>query len=114
VYIWPRSIRRQIDRGEIDAFDRLAKLRKAPLFGYVFIFLAIGDLLGTRNQIGLFDDSVLAAVGFFAFAIVILAFWIVWRRKIDQLNWPMDLTKRCSPRPLLPELFARPGQHSSL
>jgi hypothetical protein len=83
LYLWPRAIRRKIDRGEIDAFDGLAKLRKAPLFGYMLILLAIGDLLGTLNQIGFSDDSLLAAVGFFAFAVGVLVWWFVQKKKLN-------------------------------
>jgi hypothetical protein len=83
LYLWPRSIRRKIDRGEIDAFDGLARLRKALLFGYMLILLAIGDLLGTLNQIGFFGDSVLASVGFCAFAVGVLVWWFVQKKKLN-------------------------------
>jgi hypothetical protein len=56
LYVWPRSLRRRIDRGEIDAFDGLAKLRKAPLIGYFLLLIAIADLIGTLNYIGFFGD----------------------------------------------------------
>jgi hypothetical protein len=56
LYISPRSVRRRIDNGEIDAFDGLAKLRKAPLVGYMLLLVAIADLIGTLNYIGVFPD----------------------------------------------------------
>ncbi len=57
LYLWPRSLRRQIDRGEIDAFDGLAKLRKAPLFGYMFLLICIADLISTLDYVGAFGNS---------------------------------------------------------
>jgi hypothetical protein len=56
LYLWPRSLRRRIDSGEIDAFDGFAKLRKAPLFGYMLLLIALADLIGTLNYIRLFPD----------------------------------------------------------
>jgi hypothetical protein len=67
LYAWPRSLRRRIDRGDIDAFDGVAKLRKAPLIGYFLLLMAIADLIGTLNYIGVLGDWIylplLAAVG---------------------------------------------------
>jgi hypothetical protein len=67
LYAWPRSLRRRIDRGDIDAFDGVAKLRKAPLIGYFLLLIAIADLIGTLNYIGVLGDWIylplLAAVG---------------------------------------------------
>jgi hypothetical protein len=57
LYVWPRSLRRQIDRGDIDAFDGLAKIRKAPLFGYMFLLIAFADLISTLRYIGAFGQS---------------------------------------------------------
>src|SRR5438132_14263809 len=56
LYVWPRSLHRRIDRGDIDAFDGLAKLRKAPLIGYFLLLIAVADLIGTLNYIGVFGD----------------------------------------------------------
>jgi hypothetical protein len=76
MYIWPRSVRRQIDRGDIDAFDGLAKLRKAPLFGYMFLLICLADLIGTLNYIGAFGDWIyLPLLG----AVVISMFFVVRR-----------------------------------
>jgi hypothetical protein len=67
LYISPRSLRRRIDRDEIDAFDGLAKIRKASLVGYMLLLIAIADVIGTLNYIGVFGDWIylplLAAVG---------------------------------------------------
>ena len=49
-------LRRRIDSGEIDAFDGVSKLRKAPLIGYMLLLVAIADLIGTLNYIGVFPD----------------------------------------------------------
>ena len=79
---WCLSIRRQIDRGKIDAFDGLTKLRKGSLFGYMFVLIAIGDVVGTLNQIRAFGDS-FGGVVFGAFAIGVLAFSFVQKRKLN-------------------------------
>ena len=57
LYVWPRSLRRRIDRGDIDAFDGLAKLRKAPLVGYLLLLVALADVIGTLRYVGVFGDS---------------------------------------------------------
>src|SRR6266481_1639158 len=51
LYVWPRSLRRRIDRGDIDAFDGLAKLRKAPLIGYFLLLIATADAVGTLDYV---------------------------------------------------------------
>jgi hypothetical protein len=56
LYLRPRSLRQRIDRGDIDAFDGLAKVRKAPLIGYFLLLIAIADLIATLNYVGLFAD----------------------------------------------------------
>jgi hypothetical protein len=58
LYVRPRSLRRRIDKGDIDAFDGLAKLRKGSLIGYCLLLIAIADLIGTLNYIGVFGDSI--------------------------------------------------------
>ncbi len=58
LYVRPRSLRRRIDKGDIDAFDGLAKLRKGSLIGYFLLLIAIADLIGTLNYIGVFGDSI--------------------------------------------------------
>lgn len=62
LYISPRLLRRRIDTGEIDAFDGMAKLRKAPLIGYMLLLVAIADLIGTLNYIGVFPDWIYLAL----------------------------------------------------
>jgi len=57
LYVWPRSLRRRIDRGDIDAFDGLAKLRKAPSVGYLLLLVALADVIGTLRYVGVFGDS---------------------------------------------------------
>ena len=57
LYVWPRSLRRRIDRGDIDALDGLAKLRKAPLVGYFLLLVALADVVGTLRYVGVFGDS---------------------------------------------------------
>ena len=54
LYVWPRSLRRRIDRADVDAFDGVRKLRKAPLIGYLLLLIAIADLIRTMNYIGAF------------------------------------------------------------
>jgi hypothetical protein len=77
IYIWPRSIRRQIYRGDIDAFNGLAKLRKAPLFGYALLLLAIADGVSTLDYVGVFGNDWVGGVLLCAVAISML---IVVRR----------------------------------
>jgi hypothetical protein len=74
LYIWPRSLRRRIDSGRIDALDGLGKLRKAPLFGYMLLLVAIADLIGTLNYIGVFPDWIYLPL---LAAIVIGMFFVV-------------------------------------
>ena len=84
MYIWPRSVRRQIERGDIDAFDGLAKLRKAPLIGYFLLLIAIADLIGTLNYIGVFGDWIYMPL---LAAVVIGMFFVVrriWRQHTNQ------------------------------
>jgi hypothetical protein len=80
LYIRPRSIRRRIDRGDIDAFDRLAKLRKAPLFGYMFLLIAFFDLIHTLWYIGALGDSVDLALGGAVVVGMILVLRALYRR----------------------------------
>jgi len=75
LYFWPRSLRRRIDRGDIDAFDGLAKLRKAPLVGYMLLLIAIADAVGTLDYIGAFG-SPWVAIGLL-FAVIISMFFVV-------------------------------------
>lgn len=75
LYIWPRSLRRRIDRGDIDAFIGLAKLRKAPLFGYFFLLLAIADAVGTLDYIGAFGSPWVAVA--LQSAVLISMFFVV-------------------------------------
>ena len=77
LYVWPRSLRRRIDRGDIDAFDGLAKLRKAPLFGYFFLLLAIADAIGTLDYIGAFGSP---WVGIALLFVVVISMFFVVRR----------------------------------
>jgi len=72
LYIWPRSLRRRIDRGDIDAFDGLAKLRKAPLFGYALLLLAIADAVSTLDYVGVFGNDWVGGVLLCAVAITML------------------------------------------
>jgi hypothetical protein len=84
LYISPRSLRRRIDRGDIDAFDGLAKLRKAPLIGYFLVLIAIADLIGTLNYIGVFEDWIYLPL---LAAVVIGMFFVVrgiWRQHTNQ------------------------------
>jgi hypothetical protein len=83
IYFWPRSLRRQIDRGEIDAFHGLARLKKAPLFGYFAILLAIVTLVGTLERLGLFHHSVWGAAIFCALALGVLVWWQIQKRRIQ-------------------------------
>jgi hypothetical protein len=77
LYVWPRSIRRRIDRGDVDAFDGLEKLRKAPLFGYMFLLIAIADTVGTLDQVGALGR---AWVGVVLLWVVVIAMFLVVRR----------------------------------
>jgi len=76
LYAWPRSLRRRIDRGDIDAFDGVAKLRKAPLIGYFLLLIAIADLIGTLNYIGVLGDWIYLPL----LAAVVIAMLFVARR----------------------------------
>jgi len=76
LYVWPRLLRRRIDHGDIDAFDGLAKLRKAPLIGYFLLLIAIADLIGTLNYIGVFGDWIYLPL---LSAVVISMFFVVRR-----------------------------------
>ncbi len=78
LYVRPRSLRRRIDRGDIDAFEGFAKLRKAPLIGYFLLLIAIADLIGTLNYIGVFGDWIylpLLAGVVIAMLFVVLRLW---------------------------------------
>jgi hypothetical protein len=77
LFIWPRSIRRQIDRGEVDAFDGLAKLRKAPLYGYGLLLLAISDSITTLAQVDALPRN---AFSIALVWVVMIAFVVVGRR----------------------------------
>jgi hypothetical protein len=77
IYIWPRLIRRQIDRRDIDAFDGLTKLRKAPLFGYALLLLAIADAVSTLDYVGVFGNDWVSGVLLCAIAI---SMFVVVRR----------------------------------
>ena len=77
VYVWPRSLRRQIDRGDIDAFHGLAKLRKAPLFGYMFILITIADAIGTLDYVGAFGSPWVSVV---LLCPVVISMFVVVRR----------------------------------
>jgi hypothetical protein len=74
--VWPPSLRRRIDRGEIDAFDGLAKLRRAPLFGYMLLLTAIADLIGTLNYIEVFGDWIYLPL----LTVVVIGMFLVLRR----------------------------------
>ena len=75
LYIWPRSLRRRIDRGDIDAFDGLAKLRKAPLIGYFLLLIGIVDAVGTLDYVGAFGSPWIGIA--LLFAVVISMFFVV-------------------------------------
>ena len=77
LYVLPRSLQRRIDRGDIDAFDGLAKLRKAPLFGYFFLLLAIADTIGTLDYLGAFGSVWVSVV---LLCPVVISMFIVVRR----------------------------------
>jgi hypothetical protein len=47
----------------------------------MFLLIAIADMIGTLAQIGAFEDSVLAPVLFCAFAIGVLVFWHIQRKR---------------------------------
>jgi hypothetical protein len=85
LYLRPRSLRRQIDRGEIDAFDGLAKLRKAPLFGYFFILLAIVDTVSTLDYAGVFGNVWVSVI---LLCPVVVSMWVIalriWREHMSQ------------------------------
>jgi membrane protein YdbS with pleckstrin-like domain len=77
LYVWPRSLRHRIDRGDVDAFDGLAKLRKAPFFGYFFLLLAMADAVGTLDYVGAFASPWVGVV--LLFGVVISRFFVVRR-----------------------------------
>lgn len=84
LYVWPHSLRRRIDRGDIDAFDGAAKLRKAPLIGYFLLLIATADLIGTLNYIGVFGDWIYLPL---LAAVVIAMLFLVrrlWRQHTSQ------------------------------
>jgi membrane protein YdbS with pleckstrin-like domain len=95
LYFWPRSLRGQIDRGDIDPFDGLAKLRKAPLFGYFFLLLAIADTIGTLDYVGSFGSVWVSVV---LLCPVVISMFIVVRRirrqHANQVKHQTDLTNR--------------------
>jgi hypothetical protein len=74
LYGWPRSLRRRTDRGDIDAFDGLPKLRKASLIGYFFLLIAIADAVGTLDYVGAVQTWV--AIGL-QFGVLISMFFVV-------------------------------------
>jgi hypothetical protein len=74
--VWPRSLRRRIDRGEIDAFDGLAKLGRAPLFGYMLLLTAMPIFFGTLNYIGVFGDWIYLPL----LTVVVIGTFLVLRR----------------------------------
>src|SRR5437870_8954584 len=81
LYVWPRSLRRRIDRGDIDAFDGLAKLRKAPLIGYFFLLIAIADAVGTLDYVGAFGSP---WVGMALLSAVVISMFFVVRALIRE------------------------------
>jgi len=80
LYLWPRSLRRRIDRGDIDAFDGLAKIRKASLIGYLLVLIAIADLIGTLNYLGVFRDWIYLPL----LAVVVISMFFVVRALIRE------------------------------
>jgi hypothetical protein len=75
LYISPRRLRRRIDCGDIDAFDGLAKIRKASLVGYMLLLVAIADAVGTLDYVGAFGSPWVAIV--LQSAVVISMFFVV-------------------------------------
>jgi len=75
LYISPRSLRRRIDRRDIDEFDGLAKIRKASLVGYMLLLIAIADAVGTLDYVGAFGSPWVAIV--LQLAVVISIFFVV-------------------------------------
>jgi hypothetical protein len=81
LYVWPRSLRRRIDRGDIDASDGLPKLRKAPLIGYFLVLIAIADAVSTLDYVGAFGS---AWVGIALLAAVVISMFFVVRALIRE------------------------------
>jgi hypothetical protein len=84
LYVWPRFLRRRIDRGDINAFDGIRKLRKAPLIGYLLLLIATTDLIRTLNYVGVFGDWIYLPL---LVAVVLAMLFVVhrlWRQHTSQ------------------------------
>ena len=86
LYGWPRSIRRKVDRNELTMRESEAKLRKfSPQLGYVFILIAISQIILELDQLGFFENgrSIFGAIVFFAMSLGLFVFWWRQRRKSE-------------------------------
>jgi hypothetical protein len=86
LYGWPRSIRRKIDRNELTTREGQARLRRfPPQVGYVFILIAIAQIIFELDQLGFFEGgrSVFGAVVLFAMSLGLFVFWWRQRRKSE-------------------------------
>jgi hypothetical protein len=50
LYFWPRLVRRKMARGELDGNEAEAKLKKTAILGYLFILIAVCDIITTLSQ----------------------------------------------------------------
>src|ERR1051326_5733210 len=77
LYGWPRSVQRKINADELTVREVEAKLRRfPPALGYVFLLIAIGEILLKLNGSGFFHGrEYVSAILFLAISIGLFALW---------------------------------------
>jgi hypothetical protein len=78
---WPRSIGHKIARQELTTREGQARLRTfPPQLGYVFILMAIAQVIMELDQLGFFEGgrAIFGSLVLFAMSFALVVFW--WRQ----------------------------------
>jgi len=115
LYVWPRNVRRQIERGDLSEEDGQARLRMCPpSSGYVLFLLAILFTCEWLFDNGFFSGrEIIVGVLMLGFSLGLIAF-AVWRMR--KANLPKIPHKKASPHkyPLFWMMVALAGTGASL
>ena len=86
LYVWPRSIRRQIVRGDLNEEDAQARLRMCPpKSGYISFLLAIALICAWLFSNGFFSGiEILVGVLMLIFSLGLLGFAVWQMRKANR------------------------------